>query len=150
MKVFEGRKVVKLEVAKEDVWAADIKDCPGGLAEKLSALSAAGADLGFVIARRKPEKKGHGVVFVTPLKGVKQAAAAKKAGFAKTAGLHGVCVSCADKPGIGARITSAVGEAGISIRGLSAAALGEKCIAHLAFDSADDAKKAMRTLRALK
>ncbi|HWI56942.1 MAG TPA: amino acid-binding protein, partial [Bacillota bacterium] len=60
---------MKLKVTRTDVWAATIDDRPGSLADKLAALTAAGANLEFVTARRTPEKPGKGVVFVTPLKG---------------------------------------------------------------------------------
>jgi len=43
-------------------------DRPGAVAEKLAALAATGAKLGFIIARRMPEQRGSGVLLVTPLK----------------------------------------------------------------------------------
>ena len=112
---------MKLDVAKVNVWAASIKDKPGSLAAKLAALSDAGADLGFVIARRT-EKKGQGVVFVTPLKGPRQLRAASRARFKKTKSLHSIRVEGADRAGIGAKLTEALAEAGINVRGVSAAA----------------------------
>ena len=36
---------MKLKVSRTDVWAATIDDRPGGLADKLDALAAAGANL---------------------------------------------------------------------------------------------------------
>ena len=139
-----------LTVAREDVWAAAIKDEPGSLAGKLAALADAGANLGFVIARRTPEKgKAKGVVFVTPLKGAKLIAAAKKAGFKKTKSLNSICVEGDDKAGIGAKLTAALAEAGINLRGLSAAAIGRKMVCHVAVDKTADATKAARILRKL-
>src|ERR1700694_4308814 len=55
-----------------DTWAASIPDRAGALAAKLNALSAGDVNLEFVVARRSAEKKGTGVVFVTPIKGAKQ------------------------------------------------------------------------------
>jgi hypothetical protein len=63
-------------VKKVEVWAGEVADRPGGVADKMEALSAAGANLEFVIARRAADKPGTGVVFVTPVKGVKQKSAA--------------------------------------------------------------------------
>lgn len=140
---------MKLDVSRVDVWAASIKDHPGGLAEKLDALAQAGANLEFVIARRTPEKRGKAVVFVTPIKGTRQTAAAKKAGFAKTASLRGLRIVAADKPGLGAKLTLPLAEAGINLRGMSGAAIGKRAIFHLAFDSDVDANKAMRRLKAV-
>jgi hypothetical protein len=129
------------------VWAASIDDRPGGLAEKLVALAEAGAQLEFVIARRAPDKPGTGVVFLTPLKGAAQTRAAKKAGFGRTESLHSLRVEGPDKPGLGAKMTQALAGAGINLRGLSAAAIGKRCVVHLAFDSAADANKAARLLK---
>ena len=55
-----------LSVERVDVWAATIKDQPGGLAKILAPLAEVGADLEFAVARRAPDKPGTGVVFVTP------------------------------------------------------------------------------------
>ena len=138
---------MKLKVTKEDVWAAAIKDRPGGLADKLEAIAAVGVNLEFIIARRQDAKKGTGVVFVTPIKGAKREQTAKKAGFKKTRSLHSLCVEAADKPGLAGVITRAVADAGLNLRGFSAAAMGRKCVLHLAFDKAADAAKATQLLK---
>jgi len=140
---------MKLNVSRTDTWAATIDDRPGGLADKLAALAAAGANLEFIIARRAPEQRGSGVVFVTPLKGAKQLKAAEAAGFQKTESLHSLRIEGADKPGMGAKLTGALAEAGISLRGLSAAALGKRYVTHVALDTAQDAAKAAAVLKKL-
>jgi len=138
---------MKLKVDRTDIWAATIDDRPGGLADKLAALATAGANLGFMIARRAPEQRGSGVVFVTPLKGAKQIKAAEAAGFQKSESLHSLRVEAADKPGLGAKLTGALGEAGINLRGLSAAAVGKRSVTYLALDTARDAAKAAAVLK---
>ena len=140
---------MKLNVSRTDVWAATIDDRPGGLAEKLEALAAAGANLEFIVARRMPEKPGKGVVFITPLKGAKQVKAGQAAGFQKSEGLHSVRIEGADKPGIGSKMTKALADAGINLRGISGAALGSKFVTHLALDTAEDATKALAVLKKL-
>ena len=140
---------MKLKVSRTDTWAATIDDRPGGLADKLAALAAAGANLEFIIARRAPEQRGSGVVFVTPLKGAKQIKAAEAAGFQKTASLHSLRVEGADKPGMGAKLTGALAEAGINLRGLSAAALGNRSVTHLALDTAQDAARVATVFKKL-
>jgi len=140
---------MKLKVSRTDTWAASIDDRPGGLADKLGALAAAGANLEFIIARRAPEQRGSGVVFVTPLKGAKQVKAAEAAGFQKTESLHSLRVEGADKPGMGAKLSKALAEAGINLRGLSAAALGSRYVTHLALDTAKDAAQAATVLKKL-
>jgi hypothetical protein len=134
-------------VKKVDVWAGEIADRPGGLAEKIQTLSNAGANLEFLIARRAADKPGNGVVFVTPIKGARQKSAAQGIGFATTDSLHSVRVEGPDKAGLGAKMTKAIGDAGINLRGLSAAALGRRAVSYLAFDSAADADSAVSILR---
>ena len=140
---------MKLSVSRTDTWATVIDDRPGGLADKLAALTAAGANLELIVARRAPEQRGSGVLFVTPLKGAKQIKAAEAAGFQKTESLHSLRVEGADQPGMGAKLTQALAEAGINLRGLSAAALGKHYVSHLALDTAKDAAKAAAVLKKL-
>ena len=140
---------MKLSISRTDVWATTIDDRPGGVADKLEALAAAGANLGFIIARRMPEQRGSGVLFVTPIKGAKQVKAAEKSGFQKTESIHSVCAEGIDKPGMGARITSAVAQAGINLRGISAAAIGKRSVTYLALDTAQEAAKVVGILKKL-
>jgi hypothetical protein len=140
---------MKLKVNRTDTWAAPIDDRPGGVADKLAALAAAGANLELIIARRAPEQRGSGVIFVTPLKGAKQIKAADAAGFQKTESLHSIRVQGLDKPGAGAKLTRALAEAGINLRGFSAAALGKQYVTHLALDTAQDAAKTIAVLKKL-
>jgi hypothetical protein len=140
---------MKLGVTRTDVWAASMEDRPGGLAEKLASLAQAGANLEVIIARRAPEDPGKGVVFVTQLKGAKQVKAAGAAGFKKTDSLHSIRVEGADKPGVCAAIAKSLSDAGINLRGFSAAALGKKFVTYLALDKAEDANKALSILRKL-
>jgi hypothetical protein len=138
---------MRVDVSHIDLWAASIEDRPGGLAEKLNVLAEAGVDLEFIIARRAPEKPGTGVVFVTPIKGPRQVRVAKEIGFTKTESLHGVRIATGNKPGFGAELTTQLAQAGINLRGLTVATIGNQAIFHLAFDSSSDANKAIRILK---
>ena len=140
---------MKLSISRTDTWGAIIDDRPGGLADKLAALAVAGANLELIIARRAPEQRGSGVVFVAPLKGAKQVKAAEAAGFQKAESLHSLRIEGTDKPGMGAKLSRALAEANINLRGLSAAALGTRHITHLALDTAKDAAKAVAVLKKL-
>ena len=128
-----------------DVWAGSVKDKPGGAATVLAGLADAGANLEFVIARR--DKKKTGVIFLAPLKGAKQTRTAKKLGLAKAETLQSLRLEGPDKSGLGATITCAVAEAGVNMRGISAAAMGRKTVVYFAFDSRDDANKARKALK---
>ena len=133
-------------VSKVDVWSGEIEDRSGGLAEKINAVAEAGASLEFVIARRAAGKPGAGFVFMAPLRGAAQTRAAKDVGLAKDAGVHTLRLEGPNDPGFGAKITGAVADAGINMRGLSGTALGRRCAIYLAFDTGADAEKARRIL----
>jgi hypothetical protein len=63
--------------------------------------------------------------------------------------MHSLRLESSDWPGAGARITGTLAAAGINLRGLSAAALGDRYVTYFAFDSDAEAKKARRVLNNL-
>ena len=132
---------------QEEVWVASVEDKPGALGNKLATLAEAGADLGFIIARRSPEKPGTGVVFVTPLRGDQEIDAATEEGFTVSNHLHSLQVKGRNEPGIAARVTQKMGQAGLNLRGFSGAVIGTQFILHLAFDTEEAVQKAIAVLR---
>ncbi len=138
-----------LVVDRANVWAAGVRDEPGGLAAMLASLEEAGADLDFILARRAPDKPGTGVVFLTPLRGDRQIAAAAFLGFNVMNRVQSVRVEGENKPGIAADLTNKLAAAGINLRGLSGAVTGSRFILYIGFDSAEDAAKAVDVLRQL-
>jgi hypothetical protein len=139
---------MSLTVTKIEVWAAQIEDQPGGLANLLGALASAGADLECVIARRDSANAGKGIAFLTPVKGANVRKAAKAEGLAPAEKLATLKVEGNDSPGYGSRILSAVAKAGVNLRGVSGAVVGRKFVVYLGFDGNADADKAARALRA--
>ena len=137
-----------LKVTKADVWAATVEDRAGGVADKLEALSKGGANLEMLLARRTDEA-GKGVMFVTPLKGARTLKAAQAAGLGKPQTIHSVRIEGGDKPGLGGKIARALGDAGISFRGISAVAIGRKFVSYVAVDSAEDQARAIAALKKL-
>ncbi len=130
-----------------NVWAASVRDKAGGLSRLLAGLRDAGADLDFVIARRTEEKPGTGVVFVTPLRGDREIAAAARLGFNVTNSVHSVRVEGENRPGVAAEVTEKLAAAGINLRGFSAAVIGARFIFYIGLDSAADAAKAVNILQ---
>ena len=135
-----------LIVERVDVWAAGIKDKPGALAVLLTGLAEAGADLNFILARRTPEKPGSGVVFVTPLRGDREIAAAASLGFNVTNSVHSVSVEGPNEPGIASRITTKIAKEGITLRGLTTGIIGTRFIMYIGLDTAEDADKVVEIL----
>lgn len=137
---------MNLIVQHVDVWAAAIDDKPGALAEVLTVLQQAGADLQSVISRRAPEEPGKGVVFVTPLQGDAEIAAAAQTGFNVTQVLHSVRVIGTNLPGALATLTQKLADDGINLRGFSSSTIGSRFVAYVAVDSLHEAQKAIATL----
>jgi hypothetical protein len=141
---------VAIKVSKASVWAVSINDRAGGLADRLEPLAKAGANLEMVFARRTPESPGQGMLFVTPIKGAKATKAAQDGGMGQPQSIYSVRVEGGDKPGLGAKIARTLGEAGVSIRGLSAIAMGRKFVSYIACDSAEDQDRAIAALKKAK
>lgn len=137
------------ELSKVDVWVSEMENVPGGLAEVLEDLAESGVSLEFVVGRRQPDKPGKGLVFVAPIKGAAESRAAKKAGFSKAETMHSIRIIGPDKAGLGARMSRVIADAGINLRGVTAAAIGKRCLVYFAFDSKEDARKGMRELKKL-
>ena len=138
-----------IKASRSDVWMAVIDDRAGGAAEKLEALSRAGANLEAVFARRTPEHPGQGILFAGPIEGAKAVRAAQEAGFRRSETIHGIRVEGADKAGLGGRIARSLAEAGISFRGLQASVIGRSFLSFIALDTPEDAAKAVKILRKL-
>ena len=134
-------------VERVDVWSASIADKTGGLSWLLNGMCEAGADFNFIIARRTPENPGSGVVFVTPIIGDREVKAASTLGFSLTNSVDALCLEAENKPGAAARLTAMIADAGINVRGLSAAVIGTRFIAYIGFDSAKDAETAIGVFR---
>jgi len=139
---------MRFVVEPQDIWVASLRDAPGGLAEKLTALRDAGADLDFVIARRTPDQPGAGVVFVTPLRDDNEIAAAAEVGFNLSRSLCALRVDGPNRPGIAAELTRRVAEEGISLSGFSAAVSGKRVIINLAVDSLTNRDRVQKILEA--
>lgn len=136
-----------LKVSKAEIWTTAIEDRSGGAADRIEPLTNAGANFEFVFARRTPEQPGRGLLMVAPVKGKKVMAAAAAAGFARAPDIAALRVEGGNKAGSAARMTRALADAGLSFRGLSAAAMGTRFVGYVAFDSAADAEHAAKLLR---
>src|SRR5687768_1430885 len=97
-----------LKVSKVDVWAVDVRDVPGGLADVLDGLSKGGASVDFLIARRSDKHPGAGKVFVTPVTAKKAKDAGMRVGLQHATNMGTLRVEGADKKGLGAKITRAM------------------------------------------
>src|SRR3954465_13220095 len=101
-----------IKASRVDVWMTVIDDRAGGAADKLEALAKAGADLEGVFARRTPEQPGQGILYAGPMEGTKVTLAAEAAGLKRSETNHVMRIEGGDKPGLGAKISRTLAEAG--------------------------------------
>jgi predicted amino acid-binding ACT domain protein len=136
-----------LKVTKVDVWAGDVIDAPGGLADVLEKLAGGGESIEFLIARRSDKHVRIGKVFVTPVTSSKAKEAAGRAALRRAIKLYTLRIEGGDQQGLGAKLTRAIADAGINAKGVSAAVIGNKFVAYISFDSEADADNAMAAVK---
>lgn len=134
------------KIERVDVWAVDTVNRPGMLARLLEAVSHAGGQLEFLVARQVTANTSR--VFLAPIKGVRQKTAAQDVGLSPARGMFAFRVVGPDVPGLGARITRAVAAKGINLRGASAAGMAKKVMLYLACASEADMIAAMKAAKA--
>ena len=139
-----------LKVTKVDVWAGDVIDAPGGLADALEQLSRGGESIEFLIARRSDKHTKVGKVFVTPVTTSKAKEAAGRAALRRAVKLYTLRIEGGDKQGLGSKITRAIANEGINAKGVSAAVIGNRFVTYISFDSEEDSDTAMAALKRLK
>lgn len=139
-----------LRINKTDVWAATMTDEPGSLALALQKLADADTHLECVIARRHPELPGNCTAFVTPINGAALQSRAPDSGFHPALHMPTLRIEGTNRPGTGASIAKAVGDAHVNMHGLSAMAMGRRFVCYIGFDSESDRERAVVALRALR
>ena len=72
---------MSFKMQRVHVFHAEVEDKPGGISGKLKRLAEAGAHLEYVYSQRSNTKPGYGDLFVAPLHGNGELAAAKAAGM---------------------------------------------------------------------
>lgn len=132
-------------IGKIDVWVGDVMNRPGSLARVLEALANSGGNLEFIVARQVSRNTSR--VFVAPLTTAAQRKAAGDVGLVRAAGMHSLRVEGPDKPGLAAGLARELADAGLNLRGVSAAARDKKVSLYFGFSSADDLKSATRVVK---
>lgn len=128
------------------VWSAEVADQAGGVAEKLSHLAKADANLEYVFTKRIPSKPGEGILFVAPVSGPAQVRAAKAAGMHEVDSPVVRRLEGDNEAGLAHHLTQQWAVAGISLQGLTMAVLGDKFVGYASFDTVHDANRAAQIL----
>ncbi|MDZ4858901.1 MAG: hypothetical protein SGI88_07940 [Candidatus Hydrogenedentes bacterium] len=131
------------KIKKVDIWEAGIEDRPGGLADTLAPLAKGKDNCDFMLARRSGGDSG--TLYVALSKSSSKTA--KAAGLSKPSDLFALRIEGPDKAGLCAKAARALGDSGISMRGLNGVVFGRKVVIHISFTAPDDATKALKVLK---
>lgn len=137
---------MSFKMQRVHVFHAEIEDKPGGISAKLKALAEGGAHLEYVYSQRSASKPGMGDLYVAPLHGNNELAAARHAGLHEVGEPIVMRVSGDDKLGLSGRLTQAWEMAGINLHGLVMSVIAGKFVGYVTFDSVADANKAATIL----
>ncbi|MBY0514422.1 MAG: amino acid-binding ACT [Gemmataceae bacterium] len=140
---------MSFKMQRVHVFHAEVEDKPGGISGKLKTLAEAGAHLEYVYSQRSSTKDGHGDLYVAPLHGANELAAARAAGLHEAGEPIVMRVEGDDKAGLGGRLTQAWEMAGINLHGLVMSVVHGKFVGYATFDSVGDANKAATILAEL-
>lgn len=137
---------MRFRLDRVHVWAGEVADEPGGVANKLSLLAKAGANLSFVFTQRVSAKPGVGLLLVAPLSGPEQLRAAKAAGLHEVHDPVVLRVEGDNEAGLAHKLTQQWALAGISMQGLTMAVVGNRFVGYAAFDHVEDSNRAATIL----
>ncbi len=133
------------KISEVDVWTADIPNRSGTLSRLLETMSNTGGLMEFMIARPVDDISSR--VFLAPISGARKKQAAQRAGLSTAPKLHSIRVEGPDTPGLGTRITKAIAEEGINLRGVSAAGVGKRAVFYISLDNPDSVKTAKSAIK---
>jgi hypothetical protein len=135
-----------VSVKKITLWRSEIDNRPGALASVLEPLAGTGADLQVAMGYRFPGNATRAAIELAPVQGKKAATAARKAGLAPS-GIPTLIVQGENRAGLGARLSRAMGDAGIDMAFLVAQVVGRKYAGIFGFDSEEDAARAAGVIK---
>lgn len=140
---------MSFKMQRVHVFHSEVEDKPGGISFKLKKLAEAGAHLEYVYSQRSLTKDGHGDLYVAPIHGANELAAARDAGMHPVTEPIVMRVEGDDKAGLGGRLTQAWEMAGINLHGLVMSVIHGKFVGYATFDSVGDANRAATILAEL-
>lgn len=140
---------MSFKMQRVHVYHAEVEDKPGGVATKLKKLAEAGVHLEYVYSQRSATRPGMGDLYVAPLNGNGQIAAARAAGMHEVSEPIVMRIEGDDKKGLGGRLTQAWEMAGINLHGLVMTVIQGKFVGYVTFDSVEDANRAATILAEL-
>ena len=140
---------MSFKMQRVHLFHAEVEDKQGGVSSKLKKLAEAGAHLEYVYSQRSATRSGMGDLYVAPLHGNGEVAAARSAGMHEVSEPIVMRVEGDDKAGLSGRLTQAWEMAGINLHGLVMSVIGGKFVGYATFDTVSDANRAATILAEL-
>ena len=138
-----------VKVKSITLWRREVDNRPGALAETLSPLAGAGANLQVVMGYRYPGDEGRAAIELYPVAGKKVSAAARAAGLTASS-IPTLLVEGDDRPGLGYALARSLAGAGINLSFLVAQVIGRRYTGIFGFESATDAQRAAGLIKKVK
>ena len=138
-----------LNMQRVQVWTGELPDRPGAAAGMLAVLAKAGTDLEFIFTQPVEGKPGQTALFLAPIQGPSQIAAAESAGLTPARTVAMLCVHGSNRPGVGHDIMFRMAVAEINLRSLSISAIGDQFAAYLVLDNLDALTQTIQVLAGL-
>lgn len=138
-----------IKVRNITLWRRDVRNRPGALAETLSPLAGAGANLQVVMGYRYPGDEGRAAIELYPISGKKEVAAAEKSGLSASS-IPTLLVEGDDRPALGHAIARSLADSGINLAFLVAQVIGKKYTGIFGFESESDARRAAGLIKKVK
>lgn len=133
-------------IKKFSIWSTEIDDVAGATTGLFKVLADAGVDVQFALGRPQNDKPGKAILFISPIKGKEQEAAARQADFMPRPDVVGVQVDGPNKTGGNFKLTAALAHANITIRALVTTVNGDRFTAVFACESDKEADEAIKVL----
>lgn len=140
---------MSFKMQRVHVYHTEVKDEPGGIADKLKPLAEVGAQLEYVYSQRSASRPGYGDLYVAPLTTQVHINTARDVGLHEAQEPIVMRVEGDDKSGLAGKLTVAWETAGINLHGMVMSVHNGKFVGYVTFDSVNDGNRAATILAEL-
>ena len=140
---------MSFKMQRVHVFHAEVEDKPGGISGEAEEAGRGRGAPGVRVQPAVRDQARMGDLYVAPLHGNGEMAAARAAGMHEVREPIVMRVEGDDKAGLGGRLTQAWEMAGINLHGLVMSVIGGKFVGYATFDSVADANRAATILAEL-
>ncbi|HWL94807.1 MAG TPA: hypothetical protein VNT79_14915 [Phycisphaerae bacterium] len=136
---------MSITIKKAVLWRTEVSNKPGAMGASLAPLADQGINLDLVMGYTNPDKTLASIE-VFPIGSAKAQREARKVGFSK-AEFPCVVVQGKNQAGLGKKVASALGEAGINLNFFVAQAIDGEYVGLFSFEAQSEADLAVKVLR---